>query len=358
MSEKLVGFDTQRYVESQVQYIRTRILEHQDCQTFIEFGGKPFGDHHAERVLPGYDPNCKAEILAQLMPLAKIVMVVNAKDILLPENGRTLQGRIRGDSGLRYAEETIRLVKQARELGLNIDAVVLSVTPLYQTQIDKHIIAKFEEDLGKIGLNLYKQYEAPDYPDPQVLISPDQSFGLNETVSDNRHLVVFSPGGGSGKFGVILYEMYRALVQGKRPNFIKFETFPVFALEAHHPLNLAFEAATADLKNTIVSVGSGNALIATTYDKDVENFVLLKELFYRYSGDQTHPILSMQNPTDMGVNRLHDGITNMEVITTACEVEIVRRIERYNAEQTKGIEKIETVERALGVLDRFRRLYS
>lgn len=347
------GFNTDVYTQMQVGRFKDGIRGYSGGPTYIEFGGKPFGDFHAARVLPGYDPDCKASMLESLALLAKIVMVVNARDVLPEPSGRYPRGRIRGDSSLRYNDETIRIVEQARQLGMTINDVVLSVTPYALQDTDKLLVEQFREDLANRGIQLRMHYEVPGYPHPNVLNDAAAVFGRNDVIAEaGRHLVVFSPGGGSGKFGVILSELYYALMRGEAPNFMKFETFPVFGLPADHPLNLAFEAATADLENTVIDLASGE----TTYDKDVENFRLLQEVYRRF-GATDHPVVRMHNPTDMGVNVIEQGIVDMNRVVRACGREIVRRYERYVAEHAAGDEKPSTVERAGNIKQQYTAAY-
>lgn len=351
------GFDTAKYIDSQIRHIENKINQMEGTQVFVEFGGKPFGDYHAARVLPGYDPDCKSKLLKELMPACDIVMVVNAKDILIPEYGRTLQGRIRGDSGLRYDIETIRLIRQARKLKLDIADVVLAVSPRKPDYIDSAAIETFREQLTGEGVTLHANYEADGYPDPAIFSNPNEAFGQNDIVARDKHVVIFSPGGGSGKFGFILSEMYYALLRGKTPSFLKFETFPIYNEKPEHPLNLAFEAATADLQNRVISICSSPVLgEVTSYDKDIENFALLKKLF-SLSFEVEGNIEALVNPTSMGVNRITDGIVSPELITIACGIEINRRVDRYRDEVIRGLEKPSTLDRAVYIRDFFQQRY-
>lgn len=352
-------FDTEKYLTAQFNHINDRLAAAGDNPVYLEFGGKPFGDHHAQRVLPGYDADCKARLLSQLMPVGKIVMVVNAKDILLPDYGRTLQRRIRGDSGMFYDDETIRLVARARELGFDIKDVVLAISPRNPSDQDAEAIGRFSFALQKEGVQLHRHYEIDGYPSTSIFDDPASSFSQNDIIAEtNKHLIVLSPGGGSGKFGVILSELYHSFQQEQNPSFMKFETFPVFSVAPDHALNLAFEVATADLQNRIVAltVPSETGDI-TTYDKDVENFALLRELFTRYGINEENTVAGMYAPTAMGVNRIMDGIIEEEGIIAACYEEIRRRIQRYQREIKEGIEKPTTLSRAIEVHDIFVRKY-
>lgn len=347
------GFDTESYVQIQTKRIREKI-EAYEGPTYIEFGGKPFGDHHAARVLPGYDYNCKARILHELGLIAKIVMVVNARDILPEPTGRYPRGRIRGDSNLKYHEETIRMIANARDLGISIEDVVLSITPYLLNAIDEGKIQSFQESLDDCRIKFYRHFEIKNYPHPSILGQIEEMFTRNDVITEpGKHIIVFSPGGGSGKFGVILSEIYHALRRGVIPNFLKFETFPAFALPERHPLNLAFEAATADLRNSVIQLSEG----ITTYDKDIENFQLLKGLYYYCGVDISHPIIRMLNPTDMSVNLIQQGIYEMREVVEACGIEILRRYQRYVAEHAAGTGKLATVLRAKGILEEYINQY-
>ncbi len=352
------AFDSSRYLESQVRCLHDRMMRNAERQVFLEFGGKPFGDYHAARVLPGYDPDCKVQILKQLMPVCDIAMVVNTRDILLPRYGRTLSGRIRGDSGLRYDQETIRLIDEARRFDLDIVKVILAVSPRNPSRQDEDVIGSFEEKLAREGVRTYKNYEILGYPKVSSIQNLDQAFGKNDVVAyPDKNFVAFSPGGGSGKFGIILSEMYYAICRGRKPAYIKFETFPIFDEAINHPLNLAFEAATADLGNTLVDLTSSNSTgRVTSYDKDVENFILLRYLLsLRYSEQDNIDLLA--NPTSMGVNRIMDGVINNKIITDACREEINRRVERYEREVEEKVERSSTYQRTIALKNFFESIY-
>ena len=348
-----MSFDTRAYTNAQTRHIQEKITSY-DGPGYIEFGGKPFGDIHAARVLPGYNQNCKADILRALGIVATIVMVVNARDILPEPVGRYPHGRIRGDSGLRYQHETIRLIREALTFGIRVDAAVLAVTPRILDDEDHMRIEDFRASLMCEVIQLHRNFEIAGYPAPSILAEKDALFARNDVVAEaGKHLVVFSPGGGSGKFGVILSEIYHAFKRGEAPNFIKFETFPVFAFSPTHPLNLAFEAATADLANKAVAVAEG----LTSYDKDVENFLLLNDLYRSSCPRLEHPMYKMVHPTDMGVNIVDQAISDMPEIIRACGAEIARRCARYEDEYSAGEGKADTVARALAVQREFNQRY-
>ena len=287
-------------------------------------------------------------------------MVVNAKDILLPEYGRTLKGRVRGDTQLPYDSETVRLIRRARELDLDVNDVVVAVSPRNPTDRDKRILNSFHETLFQEGVKAHTHYEIPGYPDISIIDQAEEVFGHNDVVEQaGNNLIAFSPGGGSGKFGVLLSELYHALKRGQNPNFLKFETFPIFTLEPAHALNLAFEAATADLQNRVIALCSDPQNIVSSYDKDIENYELLKMIFehHRLPGNG-NSIDTMTNPTNMSVNRIIDGIIDEQVIIEACRREIERRISRYTQEVEREFEKQSTLDRTLDIMKTFREKYS
>ncbi len=344
-----IAFDNNLYLKLQFKAFSNKQKENKGL-TFFEFGGKPFGDNHTARVLPGYDPDLKAKLLHKLEKIAKIVIALNARDILSYPNGRTLKGRIRGDSGLRYDDEVIRIISESKSKGFQISEVVLTCVPLKNNKNIISEINQFKQKLKKIGLPMKLNFEIKNYPNLSVLENPDLTFAKNDRISKNENLVVISPGGGSGKFGLILSEIYFAIKSGIEPHFIKFETFPVFNLEVEHPLNLAFEAATADQKNKTKKLKDG-----TNYDKDIENFLLLKRLLkkMKYKGK----MLDLKSPLDWGVNVIEKGIIDMDKVFIACKYEICRRKERYKNEIKRGFERKITLNRVNNILKKFDKLY-
>src|SRR3989344_4301715 len=279
------AFDNRKYLKTQQDAFEKALKRDAGKPTFVEFGGKPFTDRHAERVLPGYEADAKAEILKEAVKLADVVMVVNALDILLQPDGRTLRGRIRGYTNLFYDDETVRLLKDAHGRNLPISKVVLSVTPRSMSSENKVRVERFRSELERMGVSLHTHYQISGYPNPLSLDSG--AFKDNDVViADGGNLVAISPGGGSGKFGMLLSEMYAALAKDETPGYLKFETFPIFQLDAQHALNLAFEAATADLRNRVVDLEMREGEKRTSYDKDIENFALLRRLFELFGKDE------------------------------------------------------------------------
>ncbi len=342
------AFNNELYLEAQLAAFQGRMKSMPDANLIVEFGGKPFGDHHAARVFPGYNPDNKAAIVRGLQQEcnSKIAMVVNARDILYPPEGRTLHGRIRGDSGLRYDDETVRIVNEAKQVhGIDVESVVVAVTPRQMEQANVTAIENFAATLYRsTGITLSFCYEVPGYPDTNCLDGEkfDTIFGGDDTIADpNRSLVLLSPGGGSGKFGVALSEIYKKLAASEPVGFAKFETFPIFSLSPDHPINLAFIAATADLGNRLVDLGSGR----TNYDKDCENFALLAEMV-GYLPDAAGYIKAMESQFDFSVNVIEVGITDEELVKRAALKEIGRRLIRYRQECLAGDEKLSTLELA------------
>lgn len=350
MNQQKLAFDSEKYLKLQFEAFDKKQKEF-DGVTIFEFGGKPFGDNHAARVLPGYDPDLKSKLLSRLQKIAKIVIAINAKDILSYPYGRTLQGRIRGDTGLRYDDEVVRIIEESESKGFKVSEVVLTCVPLDSNQIVREEIGVFREKLKKCQTIMKLNYEINDYPDPQCLDRDISPFDKNDVVSGGSNLIVISPGGGSGKFGLILSEIYNLIKNGVDPNFIKFETFPVFNLDSDNALNLAFEAATADQNNTVKQIKGG-----TNYDKDLENFLLLRTLLkkFKYKGK----LSKIHSPLDWGVNVIEKGIVDMEEVAKACKVEIYRRKERYENEIKNGIERQITLDRVEKIIEKFEKIYS
>lgn len=340
-----VGFDTDRYFSEQMTAFTERIAN--TATNVIEFGGKPFGDYHASRVLPGYDPHVKADIIRclinELGDRTELVFAVNALDILASPDGRRTAKRIRGDSGLTYDDEIFRIADQAdREFDIQVNNVALSVVPQHPSEQNKDFIGDYRERLSMVFSSIHLLPQIEGYPSS---IAPEDTVAaLTQAppIAEGNNLVVLSPGGGSGKFSVAVSEIAHALKAGCPPNFIKFETFPVFSLSPAHPLNRAFLAATADLSNELITLENG----LTNYDKDVQNLGLLHQLIHQFPDLDTSGI-QFEQPTDMGVNVIDVGITDEQVVSQACTAEIDRRIRRYRREYLAGNETKVTLDRTI-----------
>jgi len=249
------------------------------------------------------------------------------------------------------------LIEDAHKKQIPIDKVVLAVMPKEMTSENKRRIDKFRDDLRKISVNLLIHFSVDNYPSTKIFENNKNPFQKNDDVRvDDGNLVVISPGGGSGKFGVLLSEMYRSLAKGEIPNYVKFETFPIYQLDASHALNLAFEAATADLGNKVIDIrNKKQAKFRTSYDKDIENFALLTKLFEIFS--KTKELSKKRDAVDMGINRVIDGIIDLDSIIDACYKEIKTRILRYEIEVEEGIEEVKTVEITREILGKFDKIY-
>ena len=307
------GFDNEKYVSMQSQNIRKRIAQF-GGKLYLEFGGKLFDDFHASRVLPGFEPDSKVKMLLEMREDAEIVIAISADDI--ERNKR------RGDLGITYDEDTLRLIDAFRGIGLFVGSVVITH---YRAQPAAEL---FQKRLETLGIRVYRHYIIPDYPSNVALIVSDEGFGRNEYIETQRPLVVVTaPGPGSGKMATCLSQLYHEHKRGISSGYAKFETFPIWNLPMKHPVNLAYEAATADLDDVNMIdpfhlEAYGEA--AVNYNRDVEIFPVLNAILSRIYGECAY-----KSPTDMGVNMVGFCITDDAVCRRASEQEIIRRY--YNA---------------------------
>ncbi len=306
---KKAPFDKKKYLSIQRENILKRIEKFGD-KLYLEFGGKLFDDYHASRVLPGFAPDTKLEMLLGLKSKAEVIIVVNAHDIN--------SNKMRGDIGITYQEETLRLIDAFKEVGLYVSSVVIS---FYEKLPN---IVEFEQKLKNNNIATYKSYEINGYPQNIPLIVSDEGLGKNEYVKTTRPLVIVTaPGPGSGKMATCLSQLYFDSKNGIRAGYAKYETFPIWNLSVNHPVNLAYEAATVDLNdvNMIDPYHLEHYGIQTTnYNRDVEVFPLLKAIFEKIYGES--PYFS---PTDMGVNMAGLAFNDEEAIKEASKKEIIRR---------------------------------
>ena len=316
-----IGFDNQKYLDMQSQHIRDRIAEFGD-KLYLEFGGKLFDDYHASRVLPGFKPDSKLQMLMQLKDEAEIVIVINAADIE--------KNKVRGDLGITYDLDVLRLLDIFRGRGLCVNSVVLTRFAEQPTAI------KFEQRLIENGINVYHHYTIPNYPTDVDLIVSDKGYGKNEYVETTRRLVVVTaPGPGSGKMAVCLSQLYHEHKHGVKAGYAKFETFPIWNLPLKHPVNVAYEAATADLNDVnMIDPFHLEAYGVTTvnYNRDIEIFPVLNTMFELILGESPY-----KSPTDMGVNMAGNCIIDDEAVRDAANQEIIRRYYSALANQTKGV---------------------
>ena len=310
---KKIGFDNEKYLREQSAHILKRISEFGN-KLYLEFGGKLFDDYHASRVLPGFMPDSKIRMLLQMKEKAEIVIVINASDIE--------KNKIRGDLGITYDVDVLRLIDAFRSIGLYVGSVVIA-------QFAGQSAAEaFRQRLEMLGVKVYLHYPIAGYPSNIPLIVSDEGYGRNEYIETSRPLVVVTaPGPGSGKMAVCLSQLYHENKRGNVAGYSKFETFPIWNLSLKHPVNLAYEAATADLNDVnMIDPFHLEAYGKTTvnYNRDVEIFPVLTAILSRICGQCPY-----KSPTDMGVNMAGFCIVDDEAVREASKQEIIRRY--YNA---------------------------
>ena len=305
-----IGFDRERYIELQSRHIQQR-RDEIGGKLYLEMGGKLFDDHHASRVLPGFTPDNKIAMLHRLKDELEILVCLNAKDLE--------RQKVRADLGISYEDDLLRLIDVFREHGFLVENVVLT-----QLEESNHVAQSFIERLERLGLNVARHTVIPGYPQNTARIVSEQGFGANEYTRTSRDLIVVTaPGPGSGKLATCLSQIYHDHQRGISSGYAKFETFPIWNLPLEHPVNLAYESATADLDDLnlidpfhLAAYGEQ----VTSYNRDVEVFPLLRTLLERLTG--TSPYAS---PTDMGVNLAGECIIDDEVCREASQQEIIRR---------------------------------
>ena len=304
-----IGFDNDKYLSMQSEHIRQRINQF-DNKLYLEFGGKLFDDYHASRVLPGFAPDSKLRMLMQLSDHAEIVIVISAGDIE--------KNKVRGDLGITYDIDVLRLIDSFRGRGFYVGSVVITQ---YSGQNSAN---KYKDKLEKLGIKVYLHYPIEGYPSNIPLIVSDEGYGKNQYIETTKPLVVVTaPGPGSGKMATCLSQLYHEHKRGVHAGYAKFETFPIWNIPLKHPVNLAYEAATADLNDVnIIDPFHLDAYGVTTvnYNRDVEIFPVLSAIFERIFGQCPY-----QSPTDMGVNMAGNCIFDDEVCKEASKQEILRR---------------------------------
>jgi len=336
---KKIGFDNERYLKEQTQAILDRVKKFNN-KLYLEFGGKLCFDYHAARVLPGYDPNVKIRLLQCLKDKIDIVLSIYAGDI---ENGR-----VRGDFGITYDAATLKLIDDLRKWGLDVLAVVIT---RFANQPSAVI---FKNKLQRRGVDVYLHYPIEGYPADVPSIVSDKGFGKNDYVkTKNPIVIVTAPGPNSGKLSTCLSQLYHEHKHGINAGYAKFETFPIWNLDLKNPVNVAYEAATADIQDfNLVDPFHLNkySKVAVNYNRDVESFPILKLILSRiFEKDGALPMYN--SPTDMGVNRAGFGITDEKVVQDASRQELIRRYFRYNSEYLMGIERKETVDRVVLLME-------
>ncbi|MCD4549044.1 MULTISPECIES: DUF1846 domain-containing protein [unclassified Schaalia] len=305
-----IGFDRQKYLEMQSQHIAQRRAQF-GGKLYLEFGGKLVDDMHASRVLPGFTPDNKIVMLAELADEVEIVVVVNAEDFS--------RHKVRADLGIPYEDDVLRHVDAFRSYGLHVGSVVVT-----RWNDDNHQAQAFKNKVEKLGLPVYRHYTIAGYPRDVAKIVSDEGYGRNEYIETSRDLVVITaPGPGSGKMATCLSQMYHDHKRGIRSGYAKFETFPIWNLPLDHPVNVAYEAATADLDDVNMIDPfhlAAHGVQTVNYNRDVEIFPVLSRLFEQILGESPY-----QSPTDMGVNMAGHCISDDEVCCQASRQEVIRR---------------------------------
>ncbi len=303
------GFDNQKYLTMQSEHIKERISHFGD-KLYLEFGGKLFDDYHASRVLPGFAPDSKLRMLLQLSDQAEIVIVISAADIE--------KNKIRADLGITYDADVLRLIQNFKDKGLYVGSVTITQ---YSGQRSAD---KFKEKLERLGIKVYRHYIIEGYPSNVKLIVSEDGYGKNDYIETTRPLVIITaPGPGSGKMATCLSQLYHENKRGVKAGYAKFETFPIWNLPLKHPVNLAYEAATADLNDiNMIDPFHLEAYNETTvnYNRDVEIYPVLAAMFEEIYGECPY-----KSPTDMGVNMAGNCICDDEVCKEASCQEIIRR---------------------------------
>jgi len=334
-----VGFDTKKYLKAQVKKILDRVSLFD--KLYLEFGGKLCYDYHASRVLPGFGVDTKLQMLRRLKEKSEIIHCVSAKDI----EGR----KIRRDFGLAYDDQTLKDINDLRQMGLDVSAVVIN-------RFNNELTAKkFKQKLQNRRIRVFIHYEMPNYLKDLDFVVSNKGYGKQEYVSTKKKIVVVTaPGPGSGKFSFCMAQVYNDRKQGVKSGFAKFETFPVWNLNLNHPVNIAYEAATADIGDyNIVDPFHKKAygITAINYSRDVENFAIMTKIIDKVV-DKDSPMAKYRSPTDMGVNMVKEGIIDDNVVREASKQEIVRRYFRYHREFVEGNTLYDTLERMKKIVEK------
>ncbi len=316
-----IGFDNEKYLNLQSKFIRERISQF-GGKLYLEFGGKLFDDFHASRVLPGFKPDSKLQMLLQLKEDAEIVIVISADDIE--------KNKVRGDLGITYDLDVMRLIDAFNSVGLFVGSVVIT---RYAAQSNA---MQFEKKLENLGIKVYRHYTIEGYPYAVEGIVSEEGYGKNDYIETSRRLVIVTaPGPGSGKMAVCLSQLYHENQRGIKAGYAKFETFPIWNIPINHPVNLAYEAATADL-NDVNMIDpfhlDAYGKTAVNYNRDVEIFPVLDAMFKKIYGSSPY-----KSPTDMGVNMVGNCITDDSVVCEASKQEIIRRYFAALCEQRENM---------------------
>ena len=315
-----VGFDNNKYLKLQSEKIKERIAKF-GGKLYLEFGGKLFDDFHASRVLPGFEPDSKIRMLTELKDQAEIIIAVNSADIE--------KNKVRGDLGITYDLDVLRLIDAFRGFGLYVGSVVLT------RYVSTQSVEIFKNKLEKLGIKVYRHFDIKNYPYDIEYIVSDEGYGKNDYIETERSLVVVTaPGPGSGKMATCLSQIYHEYKKGVKAGYAKFETFPIWNIPLSHPVNVAYEAATADLNDInmldpfhLEAYGE----TAVNYNRDVEIYPVLRAMFEGIMGECPY-----KSPTDMGVNMVGNCIVDDEAVREAANNEIIRRYYNALCQQRKG----------------------
>jgi uncharacterized protein (UPF0371 family) len=334
-----IGFDNEKYLSEQTAAILDRVNRF-DNKLYLEFGGKLLFDYHAARVLPGFDPNVKMRLLQKIREHAEVVLCIYAGDIE--------RKKVRADFGITYDSDALKLIDDLNEWGIGVIAVVIT---RYENQPSANI---FKNKLERRNIHVYTHRFTKGYPTDIDTIVSDEGYGANEYIRTTKPIVVVTgPGPNSGKLATCLSQIYHEYRHGVRAGYAKFETFPIWNLGLNHPVNMAYEAATADIRdfNMIDSFHlEAYNVRAVNYNRDVEVFPVLKRIMEKITQESSF----YKSPTDMGVNRAGFGIVNDDVVRTAAAQEIIRRYFRYGCEYAMGFADKETVQRVELLLENLR----
>lgn len=328
---KPAGFDNELYLKEQSEAILGRIKNSHSDKLYLEFGGKILFDYHAARVLPGFDTNVKMQLLSILKDSVEVIMCICAMDIE--------RKKIRADFGITYDSDTMRTIDDFNEWGIMVGAVVIT---RYEGQPGAQ---SFKNKLERRGVKVYTHKFTKGYPTDVDLIVSEEGYGANDYIETSKPIIVVTgPGPGSGKLATCLSQLYHEHKRGISATYAKFETFPIWNLPLKHPVNVAYEAATAELRDVNMldhfHLDAYNEK-AVNYNRDIEAFPLLKRIIEKITGESSF----YKSPTDMGVNRAGFAIINDEVVRQASNQEIIRRYFRYSCEYAMGLCDRETVQR-------------
>jgi uncharacterized protein (UPF0371 family) len=331
-----IGFDNEKYLREQTQAILERVKKF-DNKLYLEFGGKLIFDYHACRVLPGFDPNVKMRLLQQLKNESDIILCIYAGDIE--------RRKVRADFGITYDVDALKLIDDLRDWGLDVTAVVI-------TRFDNQPAAQiFKNKLERRNVKVYTHHFTKGYPTDIDVIVSDEGYGANERIKTTKPLVIVTgPGPGSGKLATCLSQLYHDYRQGVKSGYAKFETFPIWSIPLKHPVNVAYEAATADIRDfNMIDPFHLETYKETTinYNRDVEVFPVVKRILEKITGAES----MYQSPTDMGVNRAGFGIICDDTVKEAAKQEVIRRYFRYKYEYIMGFVDKETVQRAQLIME-------